>query len=239
MLNHISIKFAQRQQVRLTTGIRFLSIMFFLSCIAVPTVFGQCNESPTSYSDLWLWSTSGTNSNGDVVYDEENPSVTYIAGTGHIQDPYNSCGHEYYVDSTEIQSPSGRIATGSDYAELVFDENDLGNYSVSNNYLQFCPIIYRFYSAGSSNATLLIGSSFNSYRKGAEVGPTIGYYYQIPNCNTTCRSDSVEFRVRQPPLPPFLRVAEPYAITIFGRICSPLTAVMRANQAYACVDVGF
>jgi len=153
MLNHSSIKFAQRQQVRIRTGIRFLSIMFFLSCIAVPTVFGQCNESPTSYSDLWLWSTSGTNSNGELEYDEENPPVIYIAGTGHIQDPYNSCGHEYYVDSTEIQSPNGRTATGSDYADLIFDENDLGDYSVSNNYLQFCPIIYRFYSAGSSNIT--------------------------------------------------------------------------------------
>lgn len=158
-------------------------------------------------------------------------------GAGYVYDPYNSCAHEYYVSSTVIQSPSGRTATGVEYADLIFDENDLGSYSVSNDYSQFCPIIYQFYSAGSSFITIGVGASFNTYRKGVEA-PREAVYFPIRPCETTCLSERFTIRNPRPPISEYVRVAEPYIITVFGRICSPVASPpIKIPNPLACADV--
>ncbi len=129
------------------------------------------------------------------------------------------------------------MATGSDSANLIFDTDDLGGYTTSSNYLQFCPIIYRYYGAGSSTTIATIGVSFNTYRKGLEA-PEEVVYFPIRPCPTTCVSERFTIRNPRPPISDFIRVAEPYLITFLGRICSPIPSpALRITTALACVDV--
>lgn len=240
MLQLSNIKRAQCRPEIVIFGIRFLFAMFFLCCITVSPVFSQCNESPTTYSDLWLWSTDGQYSESDGPdYDEENPPTIYVAGAGYIQDPYNSCGHEYYVDYTDVQSPSGRIATGSSSTDLVFDLDETGDFTTSSSYSQFCPIIYRFYSAGSSSLITGIGVSFSTYRRIRQISPTVGQYEPIANCFVRCRANIVTYRSRTPNLPDYVRAAEPYLrVYQYATICTHVAALLRISQPIDCVDIG-
>ncbi len=102
---------------------------------------------------------------------------------------------------------------------------------VSAKQRSFC-----FYSAGSSAITIGIGAFFNTYRKGVEA-PREAVYFPIRPCNTTCLSERYTIRNPRPPISEYIRVAEPYLITYFGRICSPIASrPLKISTPIACAD---
>lgn len=214
------------------------------------TAFGQCQEGVNTYSDVWVWGEHVANiTDGEISGDSNQPAaVFHVAGSGTIDAPYNSCGHEYSVVSTTLVSPTGRTSQGSDYADLDFsDPFDQGDYSTESFYETFCPIANNSYSAGYSSVSLPAGVSITCFYYVGTIREFVGpdgtpkrtVLYRIVNpCDASCKANTATYT-----FPwaysgsPRLVSAEPYVGVPPFNVCSHIASVEPTNQCESCFDL--
>lgn len=105
------------------------AVTLFLTCVAAPAAYGQA-----TFSDVWVDS-SNVNEDGDGAV---------VVGRGVTEADYTD--PEAVEVETTLTSPSGRTATSSAIGEisaqadagLLFDWNDLGNYSAVSLHYFVC-----------------------------------------------------------------------------------------------------
>lgn len=210
--------------------------------------FGQCQEGVNTYSDVWVWGEHVANiTNGEISGDSYQPAaVFHVAGSGTIDAPYNSCGHEYSVVSTTLVSPTGRTSQGSSAADLDFsDPFDEGDYFTESFYETFCPIANNSYSAGYSSLSLPAGVSFTCFyyvetiRVFVDGGvPKKTVLYRIVNpCDASCKANTATYTYPASAVgAPRLVSAEPYVGVPPYNVCSHIASVNPTNQCESCFD---
>lgn len=217
--------------------------------MASPT-FGQMGSYVT-YSDMWI-DDSAAPANAEF-YEGSLPAPIYVVSCGVTQDSYNGYGHTYWVVST-LTSPN-RNTSGNSYHtngysaytrvdnSLLYDFNDLGNFTVNSNHWMCCPYMggnpytgAGCYPSSSSHDGAVAGASIVCYRlQSSNPATQIAILVRKENCVTYCGADSVTFHYSGSP-PQILLGAEPYLRYGSLVVCSHLSAVMRVASC-DCGDV--
>ena len=131
--------------------LRISAAIAFLCFFAVATSYGQGCDMGNAYSYTDTWSQGGeADSDGDGIYDHNhiNPNRPYAVGQGVVENDYNTCGHEYYTETT-MTGPDGSTASGEGSAslEIIID----GQYFTESQLFYYCPIAGRSFESGFSS----------------------------------------------------------------------------------------
>lgn len=195
MLPNSTTKFAQCRQGSISAmSLRLFVALIFVSFFAVSS---GTVRAVSCYSDSWV-DDSGV-ADG-VIYEEGDArSGPFVVGCGVTQMYYNSRWSEFHeaeVDTT-ITSPNGRSITVTGEGEggasngtfsaraeapLLWDWNDLGDYTVTSHHYSECPVAdfgYTYYG-------ITIGASKIVMR---QVSPGSYAFRTIEPCNVRCRLD--------------------------------------------------
>jgi hypothetical protein len=165
----------QRHKDNILEKMLQITIIIIVFGFATSTVFGQMG--PTTYSDLWA--------------DESG----YLYGCGSTDEGANNFGHEPGARST-LRSPNGRVSSydsgigsGVAFVSLPFDPNDLGNFFLSTEHYDYCPVANTILNYGSTNAstTAGCGSSISWWHR--DLPPREGNcnYSPLADCNVECK----------------------------------------------------
>ncbi len=217
---------------------RLVGVVVLVIIFMVPSAFGQ-----SDYSVAWV--------------DDSNPDAGYIVGAGVTDNDYSADAMEV---ATTLTSPAGRTVTGysdgvgSAFAEvtLPWDWSDIGDYFVHSTHQPYCvgnwdgslilelrhgsnislvfnPNYFRCLESRMTSNEFGVGISHAVYES-AQCQSDGCLYLLIPNCTTSCKSQTI--KVRNPSF------CHSYAIRntayhqgfIGPRICFNLTATTEVSD---------
>lgn len=197
------------------------------------------------YTDSWA---DDSNVSGQVFFEDEVADGPYMVGSGVTHIEYFEPYHEASVVTT-LTSPSGQQITGygSEWwgyykqpftaraeVELLWNENEVGTYTINSEHLSYCPET----NFGSTQSSFPIGISYVAMQIKIPYDHN-GYEFlheRVEPCNVYC-NNMLTTRFPGPVTNPVpcVRAEIPYGP--FG--CSFFVRVKRNISSCVCFDAGW